>query len=102
MLQCACTRGASDVAAYAISLGARVQGEDAAGDAPLALAARSGHTSSVELLLDSGADIDAINKVSLLSFCDPGKCLTLGSCRFVDNNKFPTIQIQMRKYSTGH
>lgn len=51
------------MAAYGISLGARVQGCDAAGDAPLALAARAGYTAVVELLLDKGAYIDAVNKV---------------------------------------
>lgn len=56
-------RGSVDVATYALSLGARVQGADAAGDSPLALAARAGHTSVVELLLENGAEIDAVNKV---------------------------------------
>ncbi|CAH2242403.1 jg12984 [Pararge aegeria aegeria] len=63
ILQCACARGSKDVVAYALSLGANVQGCDAAGDAPLALAARAGHAGVVELLLDSGADVDATNKI---------------------------------------
>lgn len=63
LLQCAATRGGFDVADYAISLGAKVQVTDAAGDAPLALAARSGYTAVVELLLQKGAYIDAVNKV---------------------------------------
>jgi uncharacterized protein len=54
-----------DVASYAITLGAKVQGMDGAGDAPLALAARAGHTAIVEMLLERGANIDAINKVNL-------------------------------------
>lgn len=63
LLQCACSRGAIDVANYAISLGAKVQNTDAAGDAPLALASRAGHTALVEMLLKKGAYIDAVNKV---------------------------------------
>lgn len=63
ILQCACTKGATNVAEFAISLGARVQGCDAAGDAPLAMAARAGHTAVAELLLERGAYIDAVNKV---------------------------------------
>ncbi|CAB3260531.1 unnamed protein product [Arctia plantaginis] len=62
LLQCACSRGAIDVANYAISLGAKVQDTDAAGDAPLALASRAGHTALVEMLLNKGAYIDAVNK----------------------------------------
>lgn len=52
------------MASFALSLGARVESCDIAGDAALALAARSGHTAVVELLIDNGADVDAVNKVS--------------------------------------
>lgn len=52
------------MAEYAISLGARVQGCDVAGDAPLAMAARAGHTAVAQLLLERGAYIDAVNKVT--------------------------------------
>lgn len=52
------------MAEYAVSLGAKVQSSDAAGDAPLSLASRAGHSALVDLLLQKGAYIDAVNKVS--------------------------------------
>ncbi|GBP21786.1 hypothetical protein EVAR_10965_1 [Eumeta japonica] len=70
LLQCACSRGAMDVAEYALSVGAKLQATDCAGDACLALAARGGHARLTALLLEKGADIDAVNKVSVNTLSD--------------------------------
>lgn len=91
LLQCACARGSLDVAEFALSLGANLQGSDASGDSPLALAARGGHTAVAEVLIDKGADIDAVNKVgkdfTILTTDGTVKCLKLILFFFFDPRK---------------
>lgn len=52
------------MAAYALSVNSRAASSvDCDGNTALTLAAKGGHDSVVTLLLDAGADVDAVNKV---------------------------------------